>query len=73
MSGPIFSNEQDSSPYSTANILLVGIRGCIAPILGAALFYLTNSSTVLLFGSILCILSYQYLVRYSKQSLVLQK
>ena len=73
MSGPVFSKEQDSTPYSTANILLVGIRGCIAPILGAALFSLTSSSTVLLFGSVLCILSYQYLIRYSKQSLILQK
>lgn len=67
MSGPIFSREQDSTPFSTANILLVGIRGCIAPILGAVLFYLTNSTAVLLCGASLCMLSYQYLVHYSKK------
>lgn len=70
MSGPIFSHEKDSTPYSTANILLVGVRGCIAPILGAALFYLTNSTAVLLCGSVLCVLSYQYLTRYSNKALL---
>ena len=66
MSGPIFSREQDSTPFSTANILLVGIRGCIAPILGAALFSQTSSTTVLICGSLLCILSNRYLLNYSK-------
>ncbi len=73
LSGPIFSRDQESTPYSTANILLVGIRGCIAPILGAVLFHYTNSTTVLLAGSLLCIFSYNYLVHYSKQSLIFQK
>jgi hypothetical protein len=37
MSGPIFSLKQDSSAYSSVNILMVGIRGMIFPLLGAYL------------------------------------
>lgn len=68
MSGPLFSQEKDSSPFSTTNILLVGVRGCFAPILGSALFYLTNSTTVLLVGAILCVISSRYLFLHNSES-----
>lgn len=67
MSGPIFAKESDSSPYSTTNILLVGIRGCIAPLLGSLLFYFTNSTAVLFTGSFLCAFSYWRLSRFNKE------
>ncbi len=35
MSGPIFSEKEDSSPFSSVNILSVGIRGVFIPSLGA--------------------------------------
>ena len=62
MSGPHFAKEQDSSPYSMTNVLTVGVRGCFAPPLGSLLFSLTNSTTVLLTGSLLCLLSAQQLI-----------
>lgn len=37
MSGPIFSKEHDSSPYTTVNILSVGLRGTLIPAIGAML------------------------------------
>ena len=37
LSGPIFSQEEDSSSYSTVNVLMVGLRGCVAPALGGFL------------------------------------
>lgn len=38
MSGPIFSKKNDSTLYSSLNLLLVGVRGCICPFLGYILF-----------------------------------
>lgn len=38
LSGPIFSKRGDSTPYSSLNMILVGIRGCICPFTGYLLF-----------------------------------
>lgn len=62
MSGPLFSHEKDSSPYSTTNVLLVGVRGCLAPIFGSLLFYLSGSGVVLLVGAFFCALSARHLL-----------
>ncbi len=37
MCGPIFGKEGDSAPYSAANVVMVGIRGCLGPLAGALL------------------------------------
>lgn len=58
MSGPIFSRECDSVPFSETNAHMVGIRGCIAPSIGTLLLTLTNPSTVMITCSILCIISF---------------
>jgi len=65
MSGPVFSKEKDSSLFSGINVLTVGIRGCIAPFFGALLFSWTNSTTVMLLGSLLCLLAARQLMNYS--------
>lgn len=57
LSGPIFSKNEDSSVYSSVNVLTVGLRGCIAPPLGSLLCNLTNATTVLLFGGGLSLLA----------------
>jgi hypothetical protein len=62
LSGPLFSGDKDSSPYSMTNVLTVGIRGCIAPPLGSLLFAATSSPVVLLTGSLLCLLSSLFLI-----------
>lgn len=61
MSGPIFSKDKESSPYSTVNILLVGIRGCFAPLLGGILYSFTNSGVALIAGAFLCLCSSLFL------------
>lgn len=61
MSGPLFAKEHESSPYSTVNILLVGIRGCFAPLLGSLLYSMTNSATALIAGTMLCLCSSLFL------------
>ncbi|MEM8727468.1 MAG: MFS transporter [Chlamydiota bacterium] len=58
MSGPVFSQEEDSSPYSSVNILAVGIRGVIFPYLGSFLFLKSDSPTcVLVCGAFLCLIA----------------
>lgn len=62
MSGPVFSKDEDSAPYSSVNILAVGIRGIIFPYLGSFLFLQTGSPTfVLLCGMTLCLLATTFL------------
>lgn len=64
LSGPIFSQEEDSSLFSSANVLLVGLRGCVAPFIGSFLAYSVSPFLVMVLGFFLCIfatiqLSYQ--------------
>lgn len=44
LSGPIFAKHEDSSPYSSVNILTVGLRGCLIPPLGSFLCLVGSSS-----------------------------
>lgn len=65
MSGPIFSQHKDSSAYSGTNVLSVGIRGCIAPTVGSLLYTATNSTVVMLLGSLFCFMATRHLATYS--------
>lgn len=56
LSGPIFSKKASSIPYSSLNILTVGIRGLIFPVLGTVIFTCTQSyNVVFTLGMILCV------------------
>jgi Major Facilitator Superfamily len=50
LSGTLFSAKEDSSQYSTANILMVGIRGAVGPMIGGLLCHLIGPITVLVLG-----------------------
>ncbi len=51
LSGPIFAGEQNSTPFTTVNILMVGLRGLIGPVLGGFLCDSLGPMPVLFFGS----------------------
>jgi hypothetical protein len=51
LSGPIFSKGEDSSSYSSVNLAVVGLRGCIAPLLGGLLVGFISPLAVLLVGA----------------------
>lgn len=53
LSGPIFSKKEDSAPYSSLNLILVGIRGCICPIL--SYFLCMHGGATLVFMVAFCI------------------
>lgn len=55
LSGTIFAGEHDSSPFTRANILLIGIRGIVMPLLGGLLCQLFGSTFVLVLGGGLCL------------------
>ncbi|MEI8365744.1 MAG: MFS transporter [Parachlamydiaceae bacterium] len=67
LSGPIFAGEEDSSVYSSINVLTVGLRGCVVPIVGSVLAYMLHASGVMLFGAALCLSASACMMYYSRQ------
>lgn len=68
MSGPVFAGEKDSAPYSSVNILAVGVRGLIFPFLGSFLFMQTGSpAVVLLAGMGLCLFATVFLSYHGRR------
>lgn len=67
LSGPLFAKEEDSSLFSSVNVLSVGIRGCIAPFLGGALGYLVGVGPVLALAFVLCLTATFQMLSSSKQ------
>ena len=51
LSGPIFSRDEDSSMYSSVNVLMVGVRGCVGPPLGAVMCLLLGPMPLLFFAA----------------------
>lgn len=62
LSGTVFARDEDSSMYTGINVILVGIRGCIVPPLGAYLCYVLSSTSVLFLGGFLCLCGTLWLV-----------
>lgn len=60
LSGPIFSKNNESTFYSSMNLALSGIRGCICPLLGQLIFSFTNAQTLLICCVIVCLFSLFY-------------
>ncbi|MCF7852056.1 MAG: MFS transporter [Simkaniaceae bacterium] len=54
LSGPLFAKNEDSSKYSGINIVMVGLRGMIAPMLGGILYTFFGSMVVLALGMLFC-------------------
>ena len=57
LSGPLFARNEDSSAYSSVNVVTVGLRGLVAPICGSMLCIAAGPTPVLLLGGALCLLA----------------
>ncbi len=69
MSGLVFAKEKDSSIYSITNILTVGIRGSILPLLGGILLESIYPLGVMLFGALLCLLgSFHFILLFREEN-----
>jgi len=55
LSGVHFSRGGDSSLYSSVNVLCVGIRGMVVPMLGTFLYWMTGSFATLCIASFVCL------------------
>ncbi len=55
MGGPIFSGDEDSSSYTSVNVLLVGVRGCIGPVAGGLICSALGLKIPYILGSLLCL------------------
>lgn len=64
MSGPVFAKEKESTLFSGTNVLTVGLRGCLVPLMGSLLYASTNSAVVMLLGSFLCFFATIHFMKY---------
>ncbi len=72
MSGPIFAKEEDSAPFSSINILFVGIRGAIFPYLGSLCYALSSSAFFVMFiGAALSLSATFAMQRFGRETEVL--
>ncbi|MBS0655610.1 MAG: hypothetical protein JSR46_07530, partial [Verrucomicrobia bacterium] len=54
MSGPLFAHSENSSQFSRVNVMMVGIRGLIAPPLGALICYLFGPLSAFVVAILCC-------------------
>jgi hypothetical protein len=66
LSGTFFALEGDSSPYTRVNILMLGLRGAVMPLIGGLLCDLLGPTPVLGLGIVLCLFGSRYLFRRTK-------
>jgi hypothetical protein len=55
LSGTLFAQDEDSSPYSRVNILMLGLRGAIAPALGGILCHWLGPIPLFVLGAACCL------------------
>lgn len=61
LSGTFFASDQDSSPYTRVNILMLGLRGAVMPLIGGLLCDFLGPAPILVFGALLCFCGTGYL------------
>lgn len=61
LSGTLFAKEEDSSPFSRVNILMLGLRGAVAPALGGLLCDVVGPAPVLILGGFICLVGVLYM------------
>lgn len=69
LSGVVFAKEKESSVFSTTNVLMVGVRGCFIPILGACLLTTYGAGAVLWMGmSLSCAATCYFLHNHTRRT-----
>ncbi len=62
LSGPIFAKNEDSSKFSGINIVMVGLRGLVAPMLGGLIYTVAGWQVGLGVGTLLCLFGSWYML-----------
>lgn len=68
LSGPLFARDQDSSLFSSVNILMVGLRGSFVPPIGSLLCVAFGPIVVLAIGALFCFYSGLKMREFSKKN-----
>ncbi len=66
LSGTVFAKNEDSSPYTAVNLLMLGLRGVVAPFLGGILCDLCGPLTVLITGALICFAGMAYMLQSAR-------
>jgi MFS family permease len=66
MSGPKFASHENSAPYSTVNVISVGVRGLFIPFIGAFCLEHFGSLSVIFLSGILCLMAAIKMALYSR-------
>ena len=61
----IFAQNENSSPFSTVNVIAVGVRGIFVPLIGAYLLAQFGALTVIIVSGMLCLLASVRMAIYS--------
>lgn len=67
MSGPIFAKNEDSSVYTSVNVVTIGVRGCFIPALGSLFCTQFGASFVMLISCFLLLIAAWRLISSSKK------
>lgn len=73
LSGVIFSKEDNSVLYTSTNLVFLGIRGLIAPLLGSLFCNLFGVTSVLVIGMIISFSSFITVARLRKTSVIYEE
>lgn len=55
LAGPQFAQKEDSTLFTSVNVAMVGLRGCVAPFFGELLFLSSNFTVVFLCSASFCL------------------
>lgn len=72
LSGPVFAKDQDSSLFSSLNVLSVGLRGAVAPALGALLLSSQSPLFIISFASLFCVVASLFFQYWGQKQASLQ-
>ncbi|MBS0651997.1 MAG: MFS transporter [Verrucomicrobia bacterium] len=73
LSGTLFAKDEDSSQYSRVNILMVGLRGIVAPALGGLMCSYLGPVPMLVFGTLICAMGAVYMRAIEKKFMLLPR
>jgi len=65
LSGTLFAKDEDSSKFSSVNILMVGVRGLVAPVLGGICCSFVSPQAILVAGFSIGLIGALYMLRPS--------
>lgn len=67
MSGPLFAKKEDSSVYTSVNVVAIGLRGCLIPALGSVICSYLGAGNVLIISSLIFFLAVTVMMSYDQK------